>query len=145
MTYRLRTAAFAISLFAALPAFAQFASHPAAVTLVARLESLSVSRSPDITASTKDPISITSRWAVAANLTTMRVVAYASGRQSLSAAPVTELLVSPNDVPLPLFTQTVVSNAATSRTDIVPAGSIPRPDSGISGDAPAVVIVAQAL
>lgn len=65
--------------------FARLNSRPATVTLIATLESLSISRSSSLIAvgpfeearsSPADPVSITSSWAVPRNFTTVRVVAY---------------------------------------------------------------------
>ena len=180
MNHFLRTAFLLLSLLIASPAFAQVGSQPvsrpATVMLIARLESISVTRAatpaapglsaPGLSASglaasglaaagldpsaapaasALAPVAITTSWAVPANSTTMRVVAYSiaplatfseSTSEQASAQPLWT-----RQAPLQLFTQSVSSNARTSRTDPVPLTSDPYPPDS-SGT---LLIVAQAL
>jgi hypothetical protein len=146
MTHRLRKAALVAGLLTSLPAFAQITARPAAVLIVARLESLSVAQTSMLAAArpfnlsstiaAAPPIAVTSTWAVPANSTTMRVDAYTIGSQPLEAGASVPSTTSQN--PLPLFIQTVLTNSPTSRTDSIPAAS-PSAPSGV------LLIVAQAL
>lgn len=162
---RLRSAALVIlASAAALPAAAQLVSRPATVVLVARLESLSVAQSSTllaglaahpVSAAAAPVISVTSSWALPANSTTMRVVAYTvdatptlplsassqaegSGSAQAVASPWPLWTAAPSE---PLFIQTAATNAFTSRTDVLPAASplLPGRPTG------ALLIVAQAL
>ncbi len=158
---RLRSAALVTLVSAAaLPAVAQLAARPATVVLVARLESLSVAQSSTLppgraanpVSAGVPVISVTSSWALPANSTTMRVVAYivgatpalplsgslaeSSGTAEPVASPWPVWTAAPSE---PLFTQIAATNAFTSRTDALPA---PLPPGRPTG---ALLIVAQAL
>lgn len=162
---RLRTAALIIvTSAAALPASAQLASRPATVVLVARLESLSVAQSSTlpagraaakVSAVAGPVVSVTSSWALPANSTTMRVVAYTvdatpvlplSAGSQVESSGTAEAVVfrwplwnaAPSER---LFTQAAATNAFTSRTDALPSASslLPVQPTG------ALLIVAQAL
>lgn len=159
MKHRSAFAIFLLSLLTSFPAFAQGVSRPATVMLVARLESLSIAQTSTL-ASTQSlhpapksgpaALAVTSSWALPAHSTTMRVVAYtgpssaAFDDPSQPARPSQSGLVDETirENCLPIFIQTPVTNAFTSRTDAISADPFP-----LAGAAPpgALLIVAQAL
>lgn len=153
MKHRVAFATFLLSLLTSFPAFAQFASRPATVLLVARLESLSIAQTSMLaSAQSLHPIrvsgpaalAVTSSWALPANSTTMRVVAYTISSPTALDQP-SQFSQTGETIPesaLPIFTQTAVTNAFTSRTDPLPAKPLPIAGSAHSG---ALLIVAQAL
>jgi hypothetical protein len=132
------------------------------VVLIARLESLSVAQSSTLPSgraanpvSAGAPvISVTSSWALPANSTTMRVVAYTVDATSALPLSVSQAESSGTGEPIaslwplwtaapsePLFTQTAATNAFTSRTDALPATYPLLP----SRPASVLLIIAQAL
>ena len=164
MKHRVPFAVLFLGLLLSVPAFsqhgAQFVSRPATIVLVARLESLSVTRASALSIPAQEsapatgfvtPIAVTTSWAVPANSTTMRIAAYAvdlapgvGAAPSGSQAPLTEPLWT-RELPLPIFAESVFTNARTSRTDPVPAGAALLPDPHHSPSSGALLIVAQAL
>ncbi|MGC2638476.1 MAG: hypothetical protein WA294_14935 [Acidobacteriaceae bacterium] len=173
----LRCAALLALLLLASPARAQWdarppgrlaalTSGPAAVSLVATLESLSVSASPSVLSESvsdgaaRQSLTVTTAWTIPANCTTLRLTGYSTGLTTFARDPLSAPAagasgglvlraragVSENETDWPAIAQPVgPTSYPGSRTDSIQLGIDPDDNASPGVPSSPVFILAQAL